>query len=83
MIMNWNNWLYADRLGEEKQTPKPQTNADRIRAMSDEQLAEIVHAIYLAEDCPFSSADCETCLFQKICNGNYKTESEWLKQPAE
>lgn len=37
--MNWNNWLYADRLGEEKQTTKPQTNADRIRAMSDEELA--------------------------------------------
>jgi hypothetical protein len=46
MIVNWNNWLYADRLGEEKQTPKPQTNADRIRAMSDEDLAEFLEGDY-------------------------------------
>ena len=43
--MNWNNWLYADRLCEEKQTPKPHTNADRIRAMSDEELADFIRSM--------------------------------------
>ena len=72
MIMEWNNWLYADRLGEEKQTPRPQTNADRIRAMSDEELATFLGSRPLCPkqigECP---CDCGKCWI------------EWLKQPAE
>lgn len=68
--MNWNNWLYADRLGEEKQSPKPQTHADRIRAMSDEELAE-----YFSDClCPRKincSGSCDACIM------------EWLSKPAE
>ena len=70
MIMNWNNWLYADRLGEEEQTIKPHTNADRIRAMSDEELAE------WHETCPHIDEEC-------TMKGCVKCILEWLQQPAE
>lgn len=50
MIKNWNNWLYADRLGEEKQTPKPQTNADCFRAMSDDEQQKCVRRFWEIED---------------------------------
>lgn len=46
----------------------PQTNADRIRAMSDEELAEWIDFCPHVR-CPRES--CETCLLA------------WLKQPAE
>ena len=51
------------------------TNADRIRAMSDEELANIIAGTPICEesymDCLLEGRDCETCLL------------EWLKQPAE
>ena len=69
--MNWNNWLYADRLGEEKQTPKPQTNADRIRAMSDEELADLMATICDCVRCPakrmcIKSKSCRECLLEYL-----------------
>lgn len=68
--MKWGNWLYADRLVEEKQTIKPQTNADRIRAMTDEELAEFVSGL----GCPDHAMDCmRACL--ECC-------LKWLKQPV-
>ena len=75
--MNWNNWLYADRLGEEKQTTKSQTNADRIRAMSDEELAIKIYALSNCE-----MQDCKECLLFKGDCGSAKSVLEWLKQPA-
>lgn len=49
----------------------PLTNADRIRAMSDEELADFISAC----GCPDHARDCkESC---KDCT------MEWLKQPAE
>lgn len=65
---------------------KPQTNADRIRAMSDEELAVFVRAIIRAEDCPAIGCDCDKCFFKEVCfNGSkwHGKETEWLKQPAE
>ena len=54
---------------------KPQTNADRIRAMSDEELANIMAGTPICKerymDCIKDGRDCEPCLL------------EWLKQPAE
>lgn len=57
---------------------KPQTNADRIRAMSDEELAEFICGIFDDDE-----------YFGKFINGliipcydQYKI-AEWLKQPAE
>lgn len=51
----------------------PPTNADRIRSMSDEELAEM-----------FSNTwDCTSCLVDD-CTGQWCKEKllEWLKQPA-
>ena len=51
------------------------TNADRIRAMSDEELANIMAGTPICKerymDCIKDGRDCEPCLL------------EWLKQPAE
>jgi hypothetical protein len=77
MIMNWNNWLYADRLGEEKQTQKTQTNADRIRAMSDEELVDFLGEY---KSCDICDEGCEACSYHGDCN---KRLLDWLKQPAE
>lgn len=58
---------------------KPQTNADRIRAMTDDDLAEFMR----------SMMDCVSCYktFSFECNGNYdhclSVCLKWLQQPAE
>ena len=60
------------------------TNADRIRAMSDEELAGLIRVIYMSEECPLCTFECETCFFKEVCAGTYfGKEIEWLKQPAE
>lgn len=66
----------------------PMTNADRIRAMSDEELARFIESIgeYVAKgtyctellnvkDFPYSCMDNKECCVKHAC--------EWLKQPAE
>lgn len=60
-----------------EQSYKPMTNGDKIRAMSDEELAEFLCGVYDEE---------ETDKF--ICGTiipNYYEEAicDWLKQPAE
>ena len=54
---------------------KPMTNADRIRSMSDEELAELIDretdSCAPTGDCEKMSRDCKACWL------------EWLKQPAE
>jgi hypothetical protein len=85
MIMNWNNWLYADRLGEEKQTPKPQTNADRIRAMSDEELAVWLVKKTKYQESAWSAPSYLNFLTESddTMESAIKGTVEWLKQPAE
>ena len=59
---------------------KPQTNADRIRAMSDEELAELICGIYDEYDDDIGG---------KFINGYYipcydeYSIKEWLQQPAD
>ena len=59
---------------------RPQTNADRIRAMSDEELAKWIDWLF---------GRCEWCDTDKMatddCNDVECTSCilEWLKQPAE
>ena len=56
-------------------TTEPMTRADKIRAMSDEELADIIsrEAGYCAPtgDCEKTSMDCKACWL------------DWLQQPAE
>ena len=59
------------------------TNADRIRAVSDEKLALFVRAIISAESCLY---DCDECFFKEPCSNSlkwYGKEIEWLQQPFE
>ena len=56
------------------------TNADRIRSMSDEELA-----IFL---CDFRSCDadeyiCEGCKATQYCRAGHAGTLDWLQQPAE
>lgn len=51
--------------------PNYTTNADRIRAMSDEELADFVH-----EGCPYIEEEC-------TMKGCVKCILEWLQQPVE
>lgn len=54
---------------------KKQTNADRIRAMSDEELAELFKNI--KKRAALCKALQNEDAFQELCS------AEWLKQPAE
>jgi hypothetical protein len=61
-------------------------NADRIRAMSDEELKYIARAVIKSQDCPMGETECTDCVFHDLClRGDYyyNNEEEWLKQPAE
>ena len=51
------------------------TNADRIRDMSDEELAEFIKHIKVRA--AFCKAVKDNDAFEKLCS------AEWLKQPAE
>ena len=70
-----------DRLGEyeDKAEQKPKTNADRIRAMSDAELA-----IWLCDTCVCSEC-CTACIAKPPkCPGESEGAwYEWLQQPAE
>lgn len=59
----------------ENYKPKPQTNADRIRAMTDEELAEFIGDDAMHDICP---NDCQDDLDRpcKVC------ALGWLKQEA-
>lgn len=62
---------------EHESKTKPMTNADRIRAMSDEELVVFINTFNICnirtnEECKFNyGADCSACVLN------------WLKQPAE
>lgn len=54
---------------------KKQTNADRIRAMSDEELIEFIKNIKVRA--VLCKAEKNNDAFKELCS------AEWLKQPAE
>ena len=58
---------------------KPQTNADRIRAMSDGELAAWLMALSCICEC---CARVEECIDVPGYNECKKGATEWLKQPA-
>ena len=56
------------------------TNADKIRSMTDEELAMFL--------CDFRSCDadeyiCEGCKATKYCRAGHAGTIDWLQQPAE
>ena len=58
---------------------KPITNADRIRSMSDEELADFIDRCEM-NDIDYAKTFCD------LCNGQYECDQcrlDWLKQPAE
>ena len=65
---------------------EPITNADRIRAMSDEELAKILNAFteYFSE-CNRSAdeVDCKDCELNHLCQLHEGKSIEWLQRPVE
>lgn len=60
--------------------PKPITNAERIRAMSDEELAKFL--------CEFrslgaSNHPCNVCKAEEFCSLGHNGMIDWLHRPAE
>ena len=55
---------------------KPQTNADRIRAMSDEELGDFLSEYRFCDIC---EEECNHCTYHGDCD---KRILDWLKQPS-
>ena len=74
-------WAIGDILGTlelfRSLVPEPQTNAARIRAMSDEELAKWLCSLMTAECCD------QRCPARDICNLGDNGLAKWMKQPAE
>lgn len=69
--------LFNDWYAQQKELSEKKTNADRIRAMTDEELAEEIKAIighcangFCGKGCPLNS----------LCYSQGITELNWLKQ---
>lgn len=64
----------------------PVTNGDRIRAMSDEELAKVINAFSAYfESCNRSAdeVDCKDCELYKLCTIFEGQAMDWLKKPVE
>lgn len=74
-----------DALNDIQKRAKPQTNADRIRGMSDEELAKVLNAfVAYFEECNRShEIDCHDCELCEICSLREGKALKWLQQPAE
>lgn len=65
---------------------EPIINADRIRAMTDDELALFIRAVIHSEDCPVIGGACNKCFIKELCFNGPKwrgKEIEWLQQPVE
>lgn len=65
---------------ESQRKVKPKTNSDRIRAMTDEELAKIYASASYCDTCPLRAAcfsDVDAC---KSC---YERFLDWLRSPVE
>ena len=75
--------VYYDWQGNEVKPPKaapvPMTNADRIRAMTDEELADIMGP-YECVGCPVETENGECLQEGENC---HKALLRWLKSPVE
>lgn len=78
----------ADALREQKQSKAKDnyvlTNADRIRAMTDEELAEVLAVLTKNDVCmnPYLMG-CDGCPFSNFCADCVEgSELDWLQQPC-
>lgn len=75
--------LYGDCLSEHAGNSKPMTNANRIRAMSDEELAEFLERVHV-DPCSVCCDNLYWCLRnnapEPVCQKHFL---KWLQQPAE
>lgn len=71
---NLAEWCSAWRIAA-KEVLQPKTNADRIRAMSDDELIEFIKNIKVRA--ALCKAVKNNDAFEELCS------AEWLKQPAE
>ena len=65
---------------------REKTNADRIRAMSDEELAKIINAFTAYfDECNrnLADTDCHNCELCKLCGLGKEKAIDWLQQPFE
>ena len=67
--------LFGDCLAEYEK--EQMTNADRIRAMSDEELCKFLGECKFCDIC---EEGCDNCTYHGDCD---KRLLDWLKQPAE
>ena len=79
-------YIFEEPYQPKPKPPKPQTNADRIRDMSDEELAELLHSIIHEGDVmmieKLKKQGIEASLVEAPVL-SVKAHLEWLKQPAE
>lgn len=59
-------------------TREVKTNADRIRAMSDEELAE-----FMCHNVSNGTVNCAFCSANEFCHMGHNGWLDWLKQEAE
>ena len=62
---------------------KPMTNADKIRSMSDEELAEFLEQFEVCSHCEYM--DKERCTFENPCTHGFATAMalKWLQSEAD
>ena len=70
----------ALRAQQERENPKPITNAERIRAMSDVELALWLCDLFSVDTC---YTHCPGCDFCNAAGGLSNGLKKWLQQPAE
>lgn len=58
----------------------PMTNGDRLRAMSDEELAKFLCSIRSSQSYGFP---CSYCVAEEFCHDGHTGMIDWLQQPAE
>lgn len=74
----WKNQWVCHRCGRTKPIEEVMTNADRIRAMTDEELKDLLWDAYNA-----GSNDAEAWHFGEGHRFSFEWDLDWLQQPAE
>lgn len=80
MIVLYGRKVTKEMLSVLDKAQKPQTNADRIRSMTDEELAVWIND---------TGVICNLCAYQKECDAPCSRETciegvaKWLQQPVE